>query len=122
MRHYRYVRSWIPPPMNMRTVSLTGERPLRPIIPLLVLHVDGPRAGDQLLDLADEVSDLSPGEVIVAVPDLPDDQLGKIAMFMGLVSTESAVKVCGLKAGQVRVLFGLGVDPGDILVGRWSPP
>jgi hypothetical protein len=95
---------------------------VRLMIPRLVLHVDGRTSGDRLLDLADEVSELSPVEVILEVPDLPDDQLGKIAMFMGIVSTESVVKVCGLKAGQMRVLFGLGVDPGDILVGRWPRP
>ena len=94
---------------------------MRFVIPRLVLHVDGRTSGDRLLDLAEEVSALSPGEIILDVPDLPDDQLGKIAMFMGIVSTDSAVKVCGLKAGQVRALFHLGVDPGDILVGRWSP-
>jgi hypothetical protein len=92
------------------------------VIPRLVLHVDGRASGDRLLDLAEEVSALSPGEVILDVPDLPDDQLGKVATFMGIVSTDSAVKVCGLKAGQVRALFHLGIDPGDILVGRWSPP
>jgi hypothetical protein len=88
------------------------------VIPRLVLHVGGRASGDRLLDLAEEVSALSPGEVILDVPDLPDDQLGKVATFMGIVSTDSAVKVCGLKAGQVRALFHLGIDPGDILVGR----
>jgi hypothetical protein len=95
---------------------------VRSVIPRLVLHVDGRASGDRLLDLAEEVAALSPGEVILDAPDLPDDQLGKIAMFIGIVSADSAVKVCGLKAGQVRALFHLGIDPGDILVGRWSPP
>ena len=94
---------------------------MRPVIPRLVLHVDGRTAGDHLLDLADEVCELSPHEVILEVPDLPDDQLGKIAMFVGIVSPDSSVKVCGLRAGQVRVLFDLGVPPNDVLVGRWSP-
>jgi hypothetical protein len=95
---------------------------MRPLIPRLVLHLDGDTASGQLLDLADEVSELSPGEVILDVSDLPDDQLGKIAMFVGIVSPESTVKVCGVRAGQVRVLFNLGVEPADVLLGRWSPP
>ena len=95
---------------------------MRPVIPRLVLHVDGRTAGGQLLDLADEVSGLSPGEVILEVSNLPDDQLGKIAMFVGIVSPESAVKVCGLRAREMQVLFNLGVEPADILLGRWSPP
>ena len=90
----------------------------RHCIPRLVLHVaPGPGHAARLVDLADEVVRLAE-EVILDANNLADEDLGRVAAFLGGVSAESTVKLCGLRRGQARQLFDLGVDPDVILVGR----
>ena len=92
----------------------------RQSIPRLVLQVAaGPGQAARLVDLADEVVRLAQ-ELILDAANLPDEDLGRVAAFVGAVSAGSSVKVCGLRCGQVRRLFALGVDPDVILVGRPS--
>jgi len=92
----------------------------RQCIPRLVLQVaPGPGQAARLVDLGDEVIRLAQ-ELVLDAANVPDEDLGRVAAFVRAVPATSSIKVCGLRPGQVRRLFELGVDPDVILVGRPS--
>jgi hypothetical protein len=94
--------------------------PERHVIPRLVVRI-APAHTARLVDLADEVVRLAE-EVILDAGNLPDDCLERVAAFVEAVSTQSTVKVCGLRGSQMRELVKLGTPPRSILIGRPRRP
>jgi hypothetical protein len=99
---------------------MTEQAETHHVIPRIILRVDlGPNQGERLLELAEEMVDIGPREIVLDVTNVADEHLRRVATFVEDVSTACDVKLCGLRAPQMRQLLQLGIDVDRIIVGNY---
>jgi hypothetical protein len=104
----------------LSVIAMTEQPENQRVIPRIVLRVDlGPHQGQRLLELAEEVVDIGPREIVLDVTNVADEHLRRVASFVEDVSTACDVKLCGLRAPQMRRLLQMGIDVDRIIVGNY---
>ena len=86
----------------------------------LVVDVTNERLrGSQAFDYLEELDGVPARAIVLQLHNVHDDVLPRVAAFMKYLGTRRSVAVCGIRAGQATVLKSLGIEPSDVLIGKW---